>query len=510
MPIAKSSELFNLIKTLSKAEKRNFKLYATRNQNDSDFKFIDLFDVLDQLDQYDEKKILQMLKHTSKPQLVNLKRHLYSQILGSLRVIHVTKKPNIEVRELIDFAYILYDRALYIEAIKILNRAKKTAEKYHLNNMYLTILEFEKKIESRHITRSGKERATELIVASEAIRKKVSNTILLSNLRIHLHSSYIQNGHCQSTSEKPELEHFFRSNIQDIDEASLGLVEKVHLYQSYVWYFYILLDFESCLDYSEKWLTLLEGNPSMIERDVDLYLRAYHYVLSSCFHLKEKKKLTFFLERIGAYRKNNYKRFSELTKIISFQYVHTARLNDIILNGHFEKGRRVISRSLKRINAYHSKMDAHKILVFYFKIAWIYFGDGNYSKSMYYLNKIVNNELPQLRVDLQIYSRILFLMCHYEMSNFDVFQYSITSFKSYTNKLKDRYPIQEIIQKTFLDLAEAPQSKHKVFLNSALLQLQDLQKNSSHKVSFTYLDVISWLEAKIQNRSLAAVIRAKK
>ena len=497
MPISKSSAIFQLIKSLSTAEKRNFKLYASRNHKQGQLKFIELFEIIDKGEVYDEEQIMTQLGGVSKSKIANLKRHLYTQILDSLRVITVAKRPNIEVRGMIDYAYILYDKGFYIEAIKILEKAKKHAETYHLYNLHLSIIEFEKKIESRHITRSGKDKGYALITESEKINKKVSDAVHLSNLRIDLHAKYLQNGHCRSEIEKSNLEQFFSDAVKDIDENELGAIEKIYLYQSYVWYNHILLNFDSCLVYAIRWLELLESEPQLITQDVDLYLRAYHYILSSCFHLRKKEDLENYLQKIESFRKANYKRFNTLSQIISFQYVHSARLNKIIINGDFTDSQKVISRTLKRIKRYQTNLDAHRIMVFYFKIAWIYFCDRKYSKSILYLNKIVNNELPKLREDLQIYSRVMFLMCHYELDNFDVFRYSIRSFKPYFKKLENVYPLQVITQKTFLKLADTPRSDHSKIMETALKQLKELQKNGFYKVSFTYLDIISWLESKL-------------
>lgn len=506
MPISKSSEVFRLIKSLSAAEKRNFKLYASRNHIQSQLKFIELFDILDKADSYDEERILLKFRGMSKSKIANLRRHLYKQILSSLRVITVSKRPNVEVRAMIDYAYILYEKAFYLETIKILEKAKRHAEKYCLYYLHLSILEFEKRIESRHITRSGKEKAYALIRESEAINKKVSDSIHLSNLRADLHAKYLQNGHCQSNSEKKALEKLFSNAIQFLNESELGAVEKVFLYQSYVWYHHILLDFQSCMTYAIKWLELLESESQLIERDVDQYLRAYHYILSSCFHLQQKQKLKAYLVKLEAFRKSNYKRFNTLSKIISFQYAHSARLNNIIINGNFEDGQKVISRTLKRIKRYQTNLDDHRILVFYYKIAWIYFGNKNYSKSIFYLNRILNNELPKLREDLQIYSRLMFLMCHYELRNYDVFKYSIRTFKLYFKKLENNYPIQEITQQTFIKLADAPKAGHNQIMKNSLSQLDELRENAFYNVSFTYLNIISWLKAKISNQSLSAII----
>ncbi|TAG97269.1 MAG: hypothetical protein EAZ17_09680, partial [Sphingobacteriales bacterium] len=87
MPNRSKDELFQLIKSLEKAEKRNFKLFVKRNSAHEDLKIIVLFDALDKMDQYDEELLLKKNKTIRKQQLSNLKAHLYKQILASLRVM---------------------------------------------------------------------------------------------------------------------------------------------------------------------------------------------------------------------------------------------------------------------------------------------------------------------------------------------------------------------------------------------------------------------------------------
>ena len=47
--------LFVLIKSLSKSEKRQFKIFASRLETSSNTKFIELFNILDKSEVYDEK-----------------------------------------------------------------------------------------------------------------------------------------------------------------------------------------------------------------------------------------------------------------------------------------------------------------------------------------------------------------------------------------------------------------------------------------------------------------------
>ena len=77
--------LFVLVKSLTKSEKRQFRLYVGRMGSNQDAKFLNLFQQLDRMSRYEEKIILSK-GIVTKQQLSNLKAHLYKQILVSLRM----------------------------------------------------------------------------------------------------------------------------------------------------------------------------------------------------------------------------------------------------------------------------------------------------------------------------------------------------------------------------------------------------------------------------------------
>ena len=61
MPNRSTDALFQLIKSLEKSEKRNFKLYVQRNSSSENLKIVQLFDALDKMDSYDDN--LQLSKY---------------------------------------------------------------------------------------------------------------------------------------------------------------------------------------------------------------------------------------------------------------------------------------------------------------------------------------------------------------------------------------------------------------------------------------------------------------
>ena len=108
--------LFQLIKSLTKSEKRQFKLYVGRMGSNNDSKFLNLFNLLDKSSKYSEKLILEKGVVT-KQQLSNLKAHLYKQILISLRLNPIHQNVRIQIREQLDFATILYQKGKIFHAL---------------------------------------------------------------------------------------------------------------------------------------------------------------------------------------------------------------------------------------------------------------------------------------------------------------------------------------------------------------------------------------------------------
>ena len=131
MPNEINDPLFRLVKSLSKAEKRNFRFYVNRVQKKGNIKFVQLFDVLDKQKKYDEGAIFVKIPDMKRRQLSNTRRHLYRQILSSLRLINIQKNIDIEIREQIDFARILYGKGLHLDSLRILDRVKNIALNAH-------------------------------------------------------------------------------------------------------------------------------------------------------------------------------------------------------------------------------------------------------------------------------------------------------------------------------------------------------------------------------------------
>jgi len=505
MPNLSTDALFILVKSLEKGEKRNFKLYAARNSASADLKIVQLFDALDKMKDYDEEELLRKNESIQKQQLSNLKAHLYDQILSSLRILKQSENIDLQIHEQLDHAKILYNKGLYIQSLRLLDKIKTLTKQNNQVTYLLQVLFLEKKIESLHITRSMQDRAKQLSDEIDDANERIVLIAKTSNLSLQLYGWYIQHGHARNEEDRTTLDALMQDPFLEQAKLAKGFYERLYRYQCHCWYGFITQDFLMHYRYAQKWVDLFEKEEGMKQIEAAQYIKGLHNLISAHYDLKniDKFKETIcILEQfsdtaIVLNNKNNL--------IQSFIYLYIAKINQHFLEGTFSEGLAMIPAMEEKLKEIELYIDSHRILVFYYKIACLYFGAGNSEKTIDYLNRIINWKLS-LRDDLQCYARLLHLIAHYELGNREVVAYLSKSVYRFMSKMKNLGEVEEVL---FNFLRNSIQSGAEASFEELLHKLQPLEKNKLESRAFMYLDIISWLESKIQNKDVQTIIKEK-
>ncbi len=509
MPNNMPDTLFQLIRSLEKAEKRHFKLYITRSSAKDDLKVVRLFDAMDKLKDYDEKVILKKLAAVTKPQLSNLKAHLYKEVLASLRLLKTTDNIDLKLSEHLDNARVLYNKGLKHQSLHMLDKAKELARANHKFNFLVQVLSLEKKIETLHITRSSPERTQLLTQEALANSQHIDRVTRLSNLALLLYRWYVQNGHARNEEDVNEVTVFFKNSLLENESAIHGFYEKLYLYQSYCWYAFIRQDFLMYYRYSRKWIGVFDKRKGMIVIETGHYLKGMHNLLNAHFVLRNFKEFETTLKHFEAYAKtptaNRYDNFRTHTSI----YINSAKINQFLMRGDFKEGLSIIPGVEEKLKEYALFTDSHRILVFNYKIASLHFGAGDYSKAIDYLHKIINDNQPNLRNDLQCYARLLHLLCHFEMGNEDILDPLIRSVWRFMARMKNLTIVEEEIFGFLRQTFNSRPKELKPALEKFLDKIKHLEKDHFETRSFVYLDIVSWVESKITQQPISRIINGK-
>ncbi len=503
-----SDTLFQLIHSLEKSEKRHFKLYIKRSSTKEDLKIVQLFDALDKLSDYDEKSLLKKLPGTEKPQLSNLKTHLYKQILASLRLLKSSDSIDLQLNETFDYAHILYKKGLFQQSLRLLDRAKETARANQKFNFLVQVLALEKRIETLHITHSMQMRAEQLSAESRQVIDRIDMVARLSNLALLVYSWYIQNGHARNEKDEARIKEYLQEQLPPDAWEQTGFYERLYLYQSYNWYAFIRQDFLMYYRYSQKWLDLFEEQPLMVRVETGHYIKALHNLLNAHFDLRNYDKFEEVLRQFEEFSQSDRVRENDNFRIQSFLYITTAKINQVFMVGNFKEGLKMVPEIEQKLVEYELFIDRHRILVLNYKIASMYFGSGDYDTCIDYLQRIINDQ-GDLRNDLQCYARVLHLMAHYELKNFELMESLTKSVYRFMARRERLTRVEEEMFRFLRTSFQTSRSELRAQFEIFLGKIKLFEKNRYEARAFAYLDLVSWVESKVYQRPMSEIIAEK-
>ena len=508
MPKPTSDKLVSLIYSLTKAEKRSFRLFVNRNPSAGDSLFMQLFDFISKSKVYEDNIAIDKIDGLKKSQLSNLKANLYKQILSCLRLIESKRIDEIQVREQIDFAKILYEKGLYKPCLELLDKAKKLALHINYETLALSILYFEKRIESQHVTGSMSAKADELTQQSNELLHEIALTNQLSNASLLLYGRYLRHGYVKNEAEYQELKKFVTKLLPKVDIQGLEFYQKLYLFQSYVWFYNMGQNFTNYFKYSKKWVDLYDEDPTRKVTVTTPFIKGYHNLLNALFMLDKRERFNIEYRRLlrfDIYQKQHPTQ-NEISLYYLFRWTHF--LNKIFLNAEYQLSDE-LDELEKIVNVNEYGWDLNRILVMHYKMGSTYFGIGDLDRTREHLNKITNNNYPAFREDIQSFARMLNLIANFDLGNEDLVSYQVKSLYRYLSNLKELGDVQlEIIKFLRSTPKIAPRD-----INAAFKKLRDklvlIERMPFEKRPFLYLDIISWLESKIVGKAIREVIRAK-
>ena len=502
--------LFQLIRSLSKSEKRYFRLHASAMSRGASKKFVHLFDLIEKQKHYNEEKILRKAPHLKPIQLHNLKANLRKQVLRSLRLFGESSSRESTIRNWIEYARILYNKGLHAQAVKMLDKAKKEATQLERPALLLDILELEKHVVMQTVSEHNEERVAGLISETRTVARQIDNINRFSNLYARINSLYVKLGFIRNHKDHEKVRSFFFSGLPEYEEKKLSFSEKVYLYSSYVSYYFFVQDFRNGHRFALKYIQLFEEEPARITRAPELYIKGLNNLLVA------ENKLFLFREFEVSYKKlmrvHAIKglHLTEHLQMMLFKYKYMHKINHYFMMGDFTGGTKIISVAESELERFAKRMDKHYVLLFYYKVACLYFGAGNFKRAAGWLNHIINSKDVDIREDILSFARILLLICHYELGNMELAQHNIRSIYRFLLKKEERFLYHRYILEFMRNLSPESRGKKLVKEFSALKKkLVPLEDHPYEKRPFLYFDIISWLESKIEKRPVEKIIREK-
>ncbi|MBI2270020.1 MAG: hypothetical protein HYU69_06620 [Bacteroidetes bacterium] len=497
-----SSELFQLIKQLSKTEKRHFKVFASRHVIGETNKYVKLFDIIDKQREFDESELLKERFITQLPQLKN---RLNEIILKSLTIYYSNSSVDSRLHEFLQHIKVLFDKGLFGQCEKIIWKAKEMANKYEKHLQLLDLLKWE--IELMRVQSFAGRTKMEINVLHHQMKVvmdkyKISNQYdyLISRISMLLNKEGILRDKTGLTS----IEKLMQNPLLKSRDKARSFDSLRCFYLCYGFYYIMLDQVNNSYKYIVKLVGLFEKQPHQITQNQGQFISALNNLLVIQLRLKKFDEFSLTVKKLRAIITKS-KHIKNKILYIS----NTLEIEMHIHRGQFNKGLELV------IDIYEANflksLNSRQKMVLHYNIAYIYFGCGNYSSANNFLNKILNDTTVSFKDIIYCIARILSIIVHFELRNDDLLKYAIISTIRFLHKRKRLYKFETAILNFLRKKEFRAYSRKKMVSGFKELQteLLDLSKDTFEARILEYFDFISWLDSKIENRSFAEIVKRK-
>jgi hypothetical protein len=504
-----STELFDLIKALSKSEKRFFKLHSALQSGDKNY--LRIFDAIDKQKAYDEEALkAQFAKETFIKHLPSEKNHLYKLILKALRAYHAESSVSGILKQEIKNIEILYQKALYAECNKLLHRAKRIARENERFYYWFELLNWEKQLleeayESGEFTKD----LDALIEEERDVIEKLRNLAAYHILYSKINFAFRSGGYVRTDEEYAMVEEISEHPLIKGKNTALSHRAATICYYTQGFCHWARRDWSTSLEKFERVKRILDDHPRIKADLQKRYIRTLEYIINAQIELLD---LDSARRNIALMRslpdEPGFGGQNIATQVFVASYLAELRL----LDRAGEQARAVAMAEEVEAGMLALGAGLHKEheLEFHWSLACVHFGAGRMNRALHWLNKVLNDNEQELRQDIFTYARLFNLVIHYELGNYDLLEYIVRSTQRFLSKRGRAHQVENLLMDRIKKLARAtePSTKRELF-NGLQDQLAELLRDPNESLVLKYFDVLAWVQSHVEGVPFSDLLRKR-
>ncbi len=502
-------QLFELVKSLSKSEKRYFKIFSKLHVKGDQNNYIKIFDVIEKQEHYDEEKIKLYFKNDK--QILKTftfnKHYLYKLILKSLNSFHSKSRVSFTVEEDLRSAQILFQKELYKSALKILHKSEKLCIKHELFLKLLEVKRLEQKIvrkgnflknalstiEQNRKTENYALKKLESISQAQYFASKVISQLYRSGANVNGQKAY--------SKEVKRITQFLKSkDITKIERISYSLALSA--------YYYSLPDNKNMLKVLQGGLNVFKKSDELVKSHFSDCISFMHNTILGAVMLNKRDELINSLD-FGSQLESKFSSslsIKEKSHLVARYHIH--RVYYDLSKGNINETLKGCEKVEKLYADYSFHMRNVNKIDIMSGLADAYYFLGNYDKSLYYNSQILNLEDIERGTfpHIYIYAMLREIQNHIELKN-HLLLHSLVSnthraIKKLIPKTQKTLHIYFEAFKTYIALADTDELK----------MIQNLKRIKAETIKILeadnriiYFDMLSWIDSKIQGKDFATV-----
>ncbi len=495
-----SNHLLHLITSMTKQEKRYFKLYAAFYNKDN--ACLQLFEIIDKEKPQTEPTLHKAVQ--DKPfrhQVAVLKNQLSELLLDSLAAYHAAKQSSFQIRRLLTHAEVLKNRGLYEHSKKLIDRAEKKARDTHHSEFLLEIAFRKRNILMRQLAHTSETHIEQLYQQIESDLSMTMHTNQCLKLMDTMQVLAARYAAIPLPGDQEKL-HAIAEHSLLLDGSPADSIEAQLARANTLGTYCILTgQIEQAREHYRRAAQLWKSLPDMISERPSLYKRYLLNYLNCLLDGTDEQEFTAVINDL----KNLPVSLSEpenTTRVTIWNIEILYHLN----HGDMEKAALVIGEMERDIAHYAKQFSRVALTTLYYNCTVFYFLAGNYRRTLDRLNLLLNERIVDLKHDLWEFTHVLSIITHYELNNTDILDNMIRSTKRVLKQRETQGALKHIVLKAIRSLLSSitAQSSQAIF-RTLYTDLATLLHNTTEPEPPGLPELLFWTKSKLLRISISDV-----
>lgn len=500
-----SDSLLGLIGTMSKHEKRYFKLHAAFYNKEEGSSFLQLFEMIERKKPSNGKELLVMAKEEPyNKQFPFVKNQLTEQILDSLAAYHASRKSWFTFQRILSHVDILMDRGLRDHAQRLLVRAEKKALQLEEHWWLIEILHRQRVLAIRHITPDFEREVRHLYTHMRETLEILLSTMQYREMMDLMQVLAVRYATTPTKLDGKKMKAIIANPLLQNDKQALSFNAKLAFYNTRGTYALLNGNLHDALQHYRNAVQVWKKHPLLVkERSAHYQSHLLNY-LNCLIESNDEKEFTTVIR--------------EVKKLCSAGNIANIQLHDLwniellfyINQGNLEHCSKIMGEVERYIAEHRENINPPVLLILCYNCSAYYFLQGRYDKALEYINAIQNENRVELKRDVQEFVRVFSLIAHYELNNTDILDNMIRSAKRFLKKRNTNGVIEHTVLHAIVALLGACDSKatHRVF-TTLYNELAAYLHQCNEQEPLGLMELLFWSKSKVVRTPLTTLFTEK-
>lgn len=473
------------------AEKRYFKLFATRHFP-KDSTYHRLYEAIYEQDNYDEKTLTKRFaRGRSVSYFPVLKKQLYDALLEALHRFEAYGDEAHNLSQGVHYCSLLLNRGLYASCARQIKKYKAKGYALEKFEEVIALINIEKRLAAR--TQYTAYSYHDLTALHRDELQCLDKIKITSDYWIN--SAAIYKMHIEKKLGPGRDNHALKSLAASplFADASSATTFRARLDRMQVLALYAFAEqqTETAFDYNSAFLQLMDDQPYLRQQYADRYIATLNNYLIDCLILQKHDALMQGIDTLRKLPQEEAFRHMQHLDAQVFRMSYLLELNYLIGTEDLAQALSVAMAVLAGIDDLSPYIARPNLITLHYLCAYVLFCNKQFDACLDALQTLMDIKDAESVIDLYTDSRMMQILCHFELGNTLLIDSLITSFNRHLESRKLKASTYATVLRTIKQHMRSPQKSHKQKLH---LQLQTLSQQPEEKRLYNNFNYFWWLE----------------